>query len=150
MPEIKKTNLKKNQKRKAFSLMELMVVIIILGLLAALVMPNIISKGEQAKQKLVCIQMESIANSLQMFKLSNGVYPDTEEGIEALVKNPDEEKYPSYEPGYLEKVPQDPWKHAYIYIKDENSGFDLMSMGADGKEGGSDENMDLRYSTCKK
>lgn len=136
--------------KKAFSLMELMVVIIILGLLASLVMPNIIGKGEQAKQKLVCVQMESIANSLQMFKMDNGVYPDTEEGLQALLTNPDEEKYPGYASGYLEKMPMDPWKHPYIYIKDENNGFDLISMGADGKEGGSDENKDLRLSTCSK
>lgn len=142
--------LSKKSMKKAFSLMELMVVIIILGLLASLVMPNIIGKGEQAKQKLVCVQMESIANSMQMFKLSNGVYPDTEEGLSALVTNPDAEKYPSYEPGYLEKVPVDPWKHNYIYIKDENGGFDLISLGADGKEGGEDVNRDIRFSTCSK
>lgn len=136
--------------KKAFSLMELMVVIIILGLLASLVMPNIIGKGEQAKQKLVCVQMESITNSLQMFKMDNGVYPDTEEGLAALVNNPDEEKYPSYASGYLEKLPLDPWKHPYIYIKDENNGFDIMSLGADGKEGGTEENKDLRLSTCSK
>lgn len=144
-----KNNTTKN-KRSGFSLMELMVVIIILGLLAGLVMPNIIGKGEQAKQKLVCVQMESIANSLQMFKLSNGTYPDTEEGLGALITNPNEEKYPNYEPGYLEKLPQDPWKRGYIYVKDENGEFDLISTGADGKEGGSDEDADIHFSTCKK
>jgi len=145
------THIKRDKKlKKAFSLMELMVVIIILGLLASLVMPNIIGKGEQAKQNLVCVQMESIANSLQMFKMDNGTYPDTEEGLEALLKNPSEEKYPGYANGYLEKMPQDPWKHRYIYVKDENGAFDLISLGADGKEGGEEENKDLRLSTCSK
>ena len=126
--------------------MELMVVIIILGLLAGLVMPNIIGKGEQAKQKIVCVQMENIANALQMFKLSNGSYPDTQEGLEALIKNPDSEKYPSYEPGYLQKVPSDPWKGKYIYLKTDN-GFDLISLGADKKEGGKEENKDIKFSS---
>jgi len=126
--------------------MELMVVIIILGLIAGLVMPNIIGKGEQAKQKLVCVQMESVANALQMFKLSNGIYPETTEGLKALVKNPDSEKYPNYEPGYLEKVPTDPWKNNYIYIKTDD-GFDLISLGADRKEGGTKENKDIKFST---
>jgi len=125
--------------------MELMVVIIILGLLAGLVMPNIIGKGEQAKQKIVCVQMENIANALQMFKLSNGSYPDTSEGLEALIKNPDSQKYPNYEPGYLQKLPSDPWKSKYIYIKTDN-GFDLISLGADKKEGGKDENKDIKFS----
>jgi len=134
----------KKKTKKAFTLMELLVVIVILGLLAGLVVPNIISKGEQAKQKLVCIQLKSVANALSMFKMGNGTYPDTEEGLEALVKNPDSEKYPNYEPGYLEKVPLDPWKHKYIYIKNELD-FDIISLGADGKEGGSEENSDISY-----
>ena len=139
-----------SKKRKAFSLMELMIVIIILGLLAALVMPNLIGKGEQAKQQLTCVQMESIANSLQMFKMDNGTYPTTEEGLKALVENPDAEKYPGYQKGYLEKVPVDSWKQPYIYILDETSGFDIISLGADRKEGGEEENKDIRYSACSK
>ena len=140
------------KRRKGFTLMELMIVIIILGLLAAVVMPNLIGKGEEAKQKLVCVQMKSIKNALDMFKIDNGSYPTTEEGLKALVKNPDPDKYGSYsEGGYFEDgmIPKDPWKHPYIYLN-EGDGIDLISLGADGKEGGSSENKDITYAQCKK
>ncbi len=132
--------------------MELMIVIIILGLLAALVMPNLVGKSEEAKQKLVCIQMKSIKQALDSFKLDNGTYPDVEEGLEALSKNPNTDKYPNYSAySYFEEgiVPKDPWKHSYIFIQTE-SGIDLISLGADGKEGGSKENADITYAQCIK
>lgn len=144
--------MKKQTKRKGFSLIELMVVIIILGLLAALVMPNLVGKSEQAKQKLVCVQMKSIGEALKMFKIDMGTYPSTEEGMSALVKNPDSSRYTSYpKSGYLDgsEPPKDPWQNAYIYIGMDN-GFELISLGGDGKEGGEDENGDIKYSTCNK
>lgn len=88
--------------RKAFTLIEIMVVIIILGLLAAFVIPNITGKSEEAKQKLVCIQMKSLNESLKMFKVDNGSYPTTEEGLKALLSNPNPDEYTAYsENGYL-------------------------------------------------
>lgn len=132
--------------------MELMIVIIILGLLAALVMPNLIGKSEQAKQNLVCVQMKSIKNALDMFKLDNGSYPDQEQGLDALVKNPDPERYVNFAPsGYFENgvVPKDPWKSNYIYIQTEN-GINLISLGADRREGGSSENKDITHADCIK
>jgi len=138
--------------KKAFSLMELMIVIIILGLLAALVMPNLIGKGEEAKQKLVCVQMKGISQALKMFKLDNGNYPETEEGLKALIKNPDPEKYTSYSKnGYFEdgNLPKDPWNNNYIYLNNGEK-FELISLGADRKEGGKGENRDIRLSECQK
>lgn len=138
--------------RGGFSLMELMIVIIILGLLAALVMPNLIGKSEQAKQGLVCIQMENIRNALDSFKLDNGTYPDTEQGMEALINNPDPERFINYAPGGYFKnavVPKDPWKHTFIYTKDDG-GINIISLGADGKEGGKDEDKDITYTDCAK
>ena len=138
--------------KKAFSLMELMIVIIILGLLAALVMPNLIGKGEEAKQKLVCVQMKGISQALKMFKLDNGNYPETEEGLKALINNPDTEKYTSYSKnGYFEdgNLPKDPWNNKYIYINNGER-FELISLGADRKEGGKGENRDIRLSECQK
>ncbi len=132
--------------------MELMVVILILGILSTLVFTNVIGKGEQAKQKLVCVQMKSISEALKTFKLDLHSYPTIEEGIQALIKNPDAEKYSSYpKGGYLDgkKEPLDPWGHKYIYLLDEDE-FDLVSLGADGKEGGSDENEDIKLSTCNR
>jgi general secretion pathway protein G len=94
-----------NKSRKAFSLIELMIVIVILGLLAAMVMPSLTGKGEEAKKNLVCVQMKSIYNgALDMFKINNSVYPSTEEGLEALVKNPDEEKYANYSTAAILKI----------------------------------------------
>lgn len=134
-----------------FSLIELMIVIVILGLLASLVVPNIMGKGEEAKQKLVCVQMKNIAETLKMFKLDNGTYPTTEEGLEALTSNPDKTKYPFYSrTGYFEdeKMPKDSWRNDFVYINKDGD-FDLVSMGADRKEGGSDEYADIRFSECK-
>lgn len=144
-------NFTKSSARHGFSLMELMIVIIILGLLASLVLPNLMGKGEEAKRKLVCVQMKGVAETLKMFKLDNGVYPSTEEGLQALITNPSEEDYPSYaEKAYLEgkNLPKDSWKKEFIYINNGN-GFDLISLGADRKEGGEDDARDIRFSECK-
>ncbi len=135
--------------KKGFTLIEIMIVIIILGLLAGLVLPNLLGQSEQAKRKIVCIQMKSIQDALKNFKLQNGTYPTTEEGIKALVSNPDPDKYKSYpDGGFLDgKIPVDPWKHPYIYVNNDGE-IDIISLGADGKEGGSKENADIRLSTC--
>ena len=138
--------------RKGFSLIELMIVIVILGLLAAMVVPNLTGKGAEAKQKLTCVQMKSLYNgALDMFKVDNGSYPTTEEGLNALIKNPDPQKYPNYSSsGYLKdkKLPKDAWGRDFIYINDDGN-IELISLGADGKEGGSGEAKDLKLSECK-
>jgi len=136
--------------RKGFSLLELLVVILILGILAAFVAPNLIGAGEKAKRDLVCSQMSSISQALKMFKLDNGMYPDTEEGLQALLHNPDRDKYPNYAPQpYLEKLPRDSWRQNFTYLKTEG-GFELISFGADRKEGGEGEGADIYYSQCRK
>jgi len=139
-------------RRSAFTLIELMIVIVILGLLAAMVMPSLTGKGEEAKRKLVCVQMKSIYNgSLDMFKVNNSVYPSTSEGLEALVSNPDEELYSNYsESGYFKdsKLPKDSWGNKFIYINDDSS-VELISLGADKKEGGTKEARDIKMSECK-
>jgi len=136
--------------RKGFSLIELMIVILILGLLASFILPNLIGQSEEAKRKIVCIQMHSLKDALKTFKLQNGVYPQTKEGIKALLENPDPEKYKNYpEGGFLDgKIPVDPWQNQYIYINEDGK-IDILSLGADGKEGGSGEEADIRLSTCK-
>jgi len=116
--------------------MELMVVIIILGLLAAFVLPNLTGKSEEAKSKIVCIQMKSIAQTLKMYKLDSSSYPKTEEGLNILV----EKKY--FEDG---KLPKDSWGNEFIYVLNEDT-FDLISIGSDKKESTED---DIYYSKCK-
>lgn len=141
-----------SEKRNAFSLMELMIVIVILGLLSALVLPNIMGKAEDAKQKLVCIQMKTLKEALDSFKFDNGTYPDIEEGLNALTKNPDPEKYKNYaRSGYLSEknIPRDPWKNRYIYIN-EGGVLNLVSLGADGKEGGEGINKDITLESCSR
>ena len=140
------------QMKKAFSLIELMIVIVILGLLAAMVLPSLTGKGEEAKRNLVCVQMKSIYNgALDMFKVNNSMYPTTSEGLEALVKNPDPQKYSNYSSsGYFKdnKLPKDSWGNDFIYIN-EGGHVEIISLGADKKEGGEDEAKDIKMSECK-
>lgn len=140
----------KNRKIKSFSLMELMIVVIILGLLASLIMPNILGKGEQAKRKLVCVQFKNFSNNLKMFKADNGKFPETEEGLKTLINNPNQNNYKNYpNGGYLSEksIPKDPWGFEYIYVLNGKE-FSLYSFGSDGKEGGSDENKDISMEEC--
>ena len=137
--------------RKAFSLIELMIVIIILGLLASMVMPNLMGKADDAKRKLVCIQMNSIYEAAKMFKLDNGVFPSTEEGLEALISNPDAELHINYSSTpYLEgkKLPKDSWGSPFIYVNKDGT-VELISFGGDRKEGGKDEGADILFSECQ-
>ena len=141
-----------SKSRNAFSLMELMIVIVILGLLAGLVMPSLLGRADKAKQDLVCVAMGNIKQALNTFKLDNGSYPEQEQGLKALITNPNAENYPNYaEDGYFETgtLPKDPWKHHYIYVFDDD-GVNLISLGANGKEGGTKENKDITYAQCKK
>ncbi|GAB6075067.1 type II secretion system major pseudopilin GspG [Nautilia lithotrophica] len=136
--------------RKAFSLIEVMIVVVILGLIASLVVPNLIGQSEQAKRKLVCVQMKSLKDALDSFKVNEGAYPTTEEGLKALIHNPDAQKYKNYPAnGFLnsQKLPKDPWGNDYIYVNNDGS-VDIISLGADGKEGGSGENKDIKFSEC--
>lgn len=115
--------------------MELMVVIIILSLLAAFVLPNLTGKSDEAKEKIVCIQMQDIGKTLKLYKLENSVYPSMEEGLDILEKK-----------NYYEKnrLPKDSWGSEFIYIT-KNKDFDLISLGSDKKESTED---DIYYSKC--
>ncbi len=137
--------------KKAFTLIEIMIVVVILGLLASLVVPNIIGQGERAKGKLVCVQMKSLKDALDNFKIEEGSYPTTEEGLMALIKNPNPKKYKNYpKNGFLgsKKLPKDPWGGDYIYVNN-NGNIDIISLGADKKEGGDGENKDIRFTQCQ-
>lgn len=143
--------MKINNSKKAFTLIEIMVVIIILGLLAAFVVPNVTGKSDEAKQKLVCVQMKSLNESLKMFRVDNGSYPTTEKSLNALIANPDPDTYATYsENGYIEgkKLPQDPWNRPYIYLNLEDK-IELISLGSDGKEGGNGADKDQKLSECR-
>ena len=132
--------------RRAFSLIEIMVVIVILGILAGLIIPRIMGRPEQAKQLKARMQIESISTALKLYKLDNGGYPTTEQGLEALVEAStlDPEPRNFKEGGYLEELPLDPWGRPYLYLSPgENGEVDLYSLGADGLSGGEDQNADI-------
>jgi general secretion pathway protein G len=133
---------------RGFTLIELMVVIVILGILAGLIIPRIMGRPEEAKELKAKMQIESIETALKLYKLDNGVYPDTEQGLQALVEKPDTGTLPKKwrTGGYLEKgkVPKDPWGNDFIYLSPGAHGdYDLSSYGADGVQGGEDKNKDI-------
>ena len=129
---------------RGFTLIELMIVVVILGILATTIMPKILSAPDKAKVKKAMIDMRNIQTALMLFKTENGRFPTTAEGLQALVTNPG--GLPDYDPdGYLEKVPLDPWKNNYIYISTgvNSKDFDLVSYGKDGEHGGTGYDADI-------
>lgn len=133
-------------KQTGFTLIEIMVVVIILGVLGALVVPKIMSKPDQARIVAAQADIRNIASTLDMYKLDNFNYPSTAQGLQALVTKPSgtpEAKNWNTD-GYLKKLPIDPWGNPYLYISPGAHGaFDLYSWGADGKEGGEDKGKDI-------
>ena len=134
--------------QKGFTLIELMVVIVILGILATLIVPRIMDRPGQAKQLKAKIQIESLETALKLYKLDNGRYPDTDQGLEALVQVPETGIIPKKwrEGGYLEKgrLPEDPWGNVFVYLSPGAHGdYDIISYGADGVPGGEGEDRDI-------
>lgn len=134
-------------KRNAgFTLMELLVVIVIIGVLAGYVAPKFFDQPEKARQKMAYQQMRSITDSLELYNLDNRSYPTTEQGLKALAEKPTTSPVPSAwkKGGYMKKVPQDQWGKDFVYLSPGVHGdYDLLSYGADGKKGGEDENADI-------
>ncbi len=137
---------KKINGQGGFTLIEVMVVVIILALLAGIVIPKIVSRPEEARRAKAVVQIKQIEQALGMFRIDNGFYPSTEQGLEALVAPPDTGQIPvNYsKSAYLNKVPKDPWGYEYIYLSPGEYGdFDLVSYGPDNEEGGEDNNADI-------
>lgn len=133
---------------RGFTLIELMVVIVILGILAGLIIPRIMGRPEEAKQLKAKMQIESLETALKLYKLDNGMYPDTEQGLQALVEQPETGIVPKNwrKNGYLEKgkVPKDPWGNEFVYLSPGTHGdYDIISYGADGVPDGEDKNRDI-------
>lgn len=122
-----------------FTLIEVMVVVVILGILAALVVPKIMSRPEQARIVKVKQDILALQSALDLYKLDNGIYPTTDQGLEALVKKPSSEPIPRNwkSEGYLHQLPNDPWGQPYQYIND-NEKLKIFSYGPKGKEGNSE------------
>jgi len=133
---------------RGFTLIELMVVIVILGILAGLIIPRIMGRPDEARSAKARLQIESLETALKLYKLDNGSYPATEQGLRALVEAPAVGGLAKSwrQGGYLEKgnVPKDPWDHDFVYVSPGAHGdFDLSSLGADGEPGGEGKNKDI-------
>jgi general secretion pathway protein G len=128
---------------RGFTLIELMIVVVILGLLATTIMPRILNKPEQARRVKAKVEIRSIETALALFKTDIGRFPTTSEGLDALVSDPGLQGYD--QDGYLTKVPLDPWHNNYIYICPSlrSKDYDLESYGKDGEDGGTRDNADI-------
>jgi general secretion pathway protein G len=131
---------------RGFTLIEVMVVIVILGVLAALIVPKVMSRPDEARVTAARQDIGSIIQALKLYKLDNMRYPTTEQGLEALVKKPTGAPIPSNWKGngYLEKLPKDPWGNPYQYLQPGTHGeIDVISLGADGAPGGDGSDADI-------
>jgi general secretion pathway protein G len=136
------------ENNKGFTLLEIIVVVFILSLLAAIVAPKIIGRTDDARIADAKVQIKNLETALKLFKLDNGFYPSTEQGLAALIEKPTTGQIPPKyrDGGYLEqkRVPPDPWGNPYIYISPGlNGDFDIISYGGDGKEGGEGKDADI-------
>lgn len=133
---------------RGFTLIEIMVVMVILGILASMIVPKIMDRPDEARQTKAAIDIGALSQALQLYKLDNGKYPTTDQGLQALVDPPSVGRLAKKwkKGGYLDKskVPMDPWDYDFIYISPGLHGdFDLMSYGADGEPGGEDFDADI-------
>ena len=132
---------------RGFTLIEIMVVLIIIGLLARIVVPKLMGRTEEAKRTKTMVQIKNLQSALDLYKLDSGNYPSTEQGLQALVEKPAIGEIPKNwkEGGYIDKIPKDPWSSNYVYISPGVHGdYDLYSYGADGEEGGDGKNADIQ------
>jgi general secretion pathway protein G len=135
------------KKNNGFTLIELLVVILILSLLVAIVAPRILGRTDEARKTAAQVQIKQLEGALNLFRLDNGFYPTTEQGLEALVTKPTISPIPLKwrEGGYISKVPVDPWGKPFAYLSPGTHGeFDLVSYGADGEPGGEGKDEDIQ------
>lgn len=128
---------KKLKKQQGFTLIELMVVVVILAVLAAIAVPQFMDRPDEARVVKAKQDIGAISSALQLYKLDNYRYPTTDQGLEALVTQPTSEPTPKNWKPYLQQLPQDPWGRDYIFLSPgEHGDYDLYTLGADGEEGG--------------
>jgi general secretion pathway protein G len=129
-----------------FTLIEILVVVVILSVLAVLIVPRIMDRPDEARAIAAKSDVRAIISALKLYKLDSGVYPSTEQGLQALVKKPETGEIPRNwkSSGYLDRMPRDPWKNDYQYLNPGLHGdIDVFSFGADGQPGGEGVNADI-------
>lgn len=130
--------------QRGFSLIEIMVVVVILGILAALVVPKIINRPDEARIVKARQDVLAIQNALELYKLDNGFYPSTDQGLMALVEKPTSNPIPNDWKTYLKSLPKDPWGRDYLYLHPGQHGdIDVFTYGASGQTGGSGINAEI-------
>jgi general secretion pathway protein G len=143
MQELDKTS-STTRRQRGFTLIELMVVLAIIGLLAALIIPNVLGRADDARVTAAKTDISNLMQALKLYRLDNLQYPTSEQGLQALVSPPTSGPAAPNWKRYIDKLPMDPWGHPYQYlnpgIKDE---VDIMSLGADGQAGGEGKNADI-------
>ncbi|MBL8336911.1 MAG: type II secretion system major pseudopilin GspG [Rhodoferax sp.] len=129
---------------RAFTLIELMVVLVIIGVLAALIVPNVLERADDARTMAARTDVNNLVQALKLYKLDNQRYPTAEQGLQALVVKPTASPVPPNWKPYLDKLPNDPWNNPYQYLNPGVQGeIDVLSFGADGQAGGEGKDADV-------
>jgi general secretion pathway protein G len=140
-----RTGCQHNRRQRGFTLIEIMVVVIILGILAAIVAPNVIGRVGDAQIAAAKQDLRGIENALKFYRLDNFSYPTTEQGLQSLVTRPNDPNIKNWKQGgYLDRLPKDPWGNPYQYLSPGNNGeVDIYTLGRDGRPGGEGEDADI-------
>lgn len=139
-------NRQKNKKVSGFTLIEVMVVIVILGILAAIVVPRVMDRPDTARIAKAKQDIRTLESALNLYKLDNFNYPSTDQGLESLVQKPNGDPEPRNwkDGGYVDRLPKDPWGNAYLYLNPGTHGsVDIYTLGADAADGGEGTNSDI-------
>ena len=142
MPEVRRPTALR--ARRGFTLIELLVVLVIIGVLAALIVPNVLSRADEARVTAAKTDVNNLMQALKLYRLDNQRYPSAEQGLQALIARPTSgPAAPNWKP-YVEKLPNDPWGRPYQYLNPGVKGeIDVFSLGADGEPGGEGKNADI-------
>ena len=135
---------KNRNKQSGFTLIEIMVVVVIIGILASVVVPRIMDNPDKARVAKAKNDLRALESALDIYRLDNFVYPTTDQGLESLVSKPTSPEPPNWKQGgYIKKLNKDPWGNEYLYMNDENGEIEIYSLGADGAPGGEGPNTDI-------